>query len=616
MSRFLLLAALAVCTTLGAARPGTAAPTEKDKKLLDDVSAKLLAVCEPAEGFEWPPEFRILDKAQINAYAGFITKDGKRYPVIQVTEEMMAKVVQGDAHRLAFLVGHELGHIVKGHVIFKAKRDKVPFLQATFGRDEEVEADLFGFQLMLKAGYSFEKGIKAITQMQDLKLDYSSFEGLGVGHPSWNDRASKADKDKAHLWKAMAAFQNGVLFLATEDYQTAEDCFERVTRVFPECYEAWANLGYAQLMRYCDEWSQDDIRLHGIGSVVVGGFYTRVESVKVRKKDSKLWFDAVGSLREANRLAKGKQTTILANLGLAYLLHPEGKRVGAAEEWFVLAVKAAESDKQLDPLVRATLLINRAINTLADKNPDKAMTQLDEGEKVVRSFADPAAKRLAPTFESALLYTRALILAGKGKDDKEKAINLLGLYLRTMSPRSLWWDVGYDRYAELCKDVGRALKEKAAFHKDQPEPIRLVTGLTIKDVKIDLGGDIKKLTTKLGKGQATTAVQGTSLQRIRYETEGFELLANDEVVLAIILVGPNAPTIPLKGKMLGTGKVGELKVGMTLKEVDELLGESHPEYEFTEAEVYYRFYREQGVAIRGVKGKVIELVVVQLPSKP
>jgi hypothetical protein len=62
--------------------------------------------------------------------------------------------------------------------------------------------------------------------------------------------------------------------------------------------------------------------------------------------------------------------------------------------------------------------------------------------------------------------------------------------------------------------------------------------------------------------------------------------------------------------MPGTGKVGELKLGMTVKELDMLLGNNYQPYELAEPGVRYRFYREQGVAVRIVSEKVTELVVV------
>src|SRR3954470_12256695 len=134
MYRTLFGAAIAALVTLAAAGTSNAAPTEKDKKLLKDVSEKLLAVAEKPDGFEWPPNFDFDAERGLNAYATFIRKpnDPKRYPIVRVTDDMMEKVIQGDADRLAFILGHELSHILKKHIIANDKRDKTPFLKATF----------------------------------------------------------------------------------------------------------------------------------------------------------------------------------------------------------------------------------------------------------------------------------------------------------------------------------------------------------------------------------------------------------------------------------------------------------------------------------------------------
>ncbi|MFO0824639.1 MAG: hypothetical protein U0792_16235 [Gemmataceae bacterium] len=169
---------------------------------------------------------------------------------------------------------------------------------------------------------------------------------------------------------------------------------------------------------------------------MVGGFYTRLDSVKVRGKDKKLWFDAVGALRESNRLKPG-QTIVLMNLGLAYLLSPDGKDVGEATRFFSEATTAAKTDKNLDPVAHASLLINLGVATLSDGGIDKQMTLLDDGEKITRTPAGLAAKRLVPISDAALLYTRPGPGWKKDTEDEKKAINMLGQYLRVTSLPSL-----------------------------------------------------------------------------------------------------------------------------------------------------------------------------------
>jgi tetratricopeptide (TPR) repeat protein len=627
VSRILRAICFALVSTLFAlGSTARAEPTDKAKKMLAEVSARLLAVCDKPSGYEWDKiDIGFMQESRgINAHSTFKVKDGKKYPIIRIGEKLMALVVLGEKpgdeanaeDRLAFVVGHELGHLVKDH-FSKTIGDRGPVLELAFERDQEIEADLFAQKLLLKAGYDLNKALVGMVRMKEVQkqlgLDYSSFEGLGANHPSWDKRLEKADKDKAELWKSMAAFENGVAFLATEDYDTAIRCFDIVTRQFPGCYEGWANLGYARLMKYCDQWSQDDMKKQGIGQVVVGGFYTRAKSIKLRNKEKGLWFAAVGALRESNRLKPG-QTVVLANLGLAYLLSPDGKDVESSTEFFAEAAKAAKNDKDLDPVANAALLINLGVNSLAGGNPEKALAQLDEGEKAVRSLAI-ASKRPIPKFDSALLYTRALLLAGKSDpSDKEQAHAMLEKYLRICSLRSLWWDQGYDKYKELCEAIGKQPKPRESFRKDRPEPTRLVTGIKVKGGTITLGDDVEDVEKLLGKGVESIAVQTTTLRRIRYEKEGIEVLASEEV-LAIILSGPAAPAIPLRGKMTGPESVGVLKIGMTTDEVDALLGDLYDTCEIVQSGVVYHFYREQGVAVRKEKGKVIGLVVVTIPEK-
>lgn len=628
MTRLFLAAALAVGATVASAGPAPAAPTEKDKKLLAEVSAKLLAVVDRPEGFAWDQidiDFMKEQGKGINAYSTYRMKDGNRIPMVRIGENLMAKVVWGRKagedggaeERLAIVLGHELGHLVKDH--FNRQGDNPPPIEFAFARGQEVEADLYGLQLVLKAGYEFEGAIKGIVRMKEVLknegLGYSSFEGLGSDHPSWDDRLAKSDKDKAHLWKVMAAFENGVTFLGIEEYPTAIRCFEKVTQTFPDAHEPWANLGYARLMRYLDQWGKDDLKAQGVGQVVVGAFYTRATSIKVRAKDDRLWKEAVAALLKSNELRPG-QTVVLANLGLAYLLAPTGKDVEKSTKLFADAAAAAKSDKGLDPVAHAALLVNLGVNALAAGDAEQAMAWLDEGEKAFRSLA--AARREVPRYDPNLLYNRALVYAAKSdRSDKLKAYEMLEKYLRLCSLRSLWWDVAYDKYAELGKAMGKEPKEKEAFQKDRPERVRPVTGVRVragdKEATVTLGDDIEDVEKALGKGQESIALQGGTMLRIRYEG-GVELLATDQV-LAITLSGPAAPAVPLYGKDVGTQKVGELKVGMAASEVEQLLGDLYDPLEVAASGVYYNFYREQGVAVRVQKGKVMAAVVVRVPTK-
>src|SRR6267142_1704623 len=267
------------------------------------VFARLVAVAPAPAGIPWPPRFEIVEKDDINAYAVVRKKDdGAPDTVVVCFSGLLDKVIEGDADRLAYVLGHELAHHTLGHT--KEKPAQTEFLRVTFTRAQELAADRGGAELALRAGYSLKGGLAALHKMSDLGLSYSSFEGLSADHPSMLDRLAQLDRDQQALWRSMSSFNNGVYFLLVQNYALAERAFRQVTKDFPGSYEAWANLGYAQLMQYADSLDTEDLRRFDVGQVVVGGFYRRPQSLesKVRGVNEEMWWDAVGALREALKL--------------------------------------------------------------------------------------------------------------------------------------------------------------------------------------------------------------------------------------------------------------------------------------------------------------------------
>jgi Zn-dependent protease with chaperone function len=109
----LLLVSLAVAPATSFAQPG-----RSDKDLIEEVSKRLLAVCDPVQGLEWPPVFGIDEESKgISAYAGVLLKVGKKLkPIVRITPKMMKEIINRDRDRLAYVLGHELGHILLRHV--------------------------------------------------------------------------------------------------------------------------------------------------------------------------------------------------------------------------------------------------------------------------------------------------------------------------------------------------------------------------------------------------------------------------------------------------------------------------------------------------------------------
>jgi tetratricopeptide (TPR) repeat protein len=598
----------------------------KDPDLLEKVSERLVTVMDRLPDFVKKPTFEVVNDDKINAYATAKIEgkgpEAKLLPRVVVYSGLMNRVIKGDddpegaEDRLAFILSHELGHVLLAHIV-RRPPGETPFVQQEFTREQESKADLKGMEMALKAGFSFRRGRTAILRMKDLGLNYSSFEGLGVDHPSWNDRLVLLDKDQPTLWKAMSAFENGTFFLLFEQYAAAERCFQQVTKEFPECYEAWNNLGYALLMQYCDGLETEDLRQLGTGQIVVGGFYSRPKSLEglVRGQDDKLWKAAVEALEQTVKL-KPDLALPKANLGVAYLVAPQGKNVQRAREYFKEATDRMPSDN-LAPLARAAIWVNAGVADLAGGQSKECTAKFIQAEEIARkSVGDlPRAPATFALF-SALCYNRALLLTEFPDEARQRAaVKEFERYLTITSPASAWWPLAHERYVKSCKDLGAEPKEKERLVSAKQAMLRLVTSVKLDPkLTITLSEPLGDVVARLGEGRKIPIVRGTKLVRVHYPDHGIEVLATDRI-LAICLRGPKAPELPIQGSGLGAS-AQVLRVGMSQQELEQILKDQPGEQrQLDQADSQYRFYPQVGLAVRLQQSKVEELVVAQIPRR-
>jgi hypothetical protein len=607
------------------------APPTGEEELVKRVSRLLLAVTDPPADMPWPPKVIVVNNDEINAFATLRLEDGeekpKVQPVVVVFSGLMKKVVltrddpdPGSApDRLAYVVGHEISHLLLKHVLVKPEDlKKTEFVRRVFGREQEIAADLKGSELCLKAGFSHRKGLDSIQRMTKLGLQYSSFEGLSVSHPSWDDRITLLDQKRAHLWRSMSAFNNGSYFLLCEQYAAAETCFRRVIEEFPQCQEAWANLGYALLMQYCDGLDSDDLRQLKIGQILVGGFYRRPQSLEsmVRGMDEKVWKEAVAALEKSNELKPG-QVIVQANLGIAYLVHPSGKpAVAKAWRYLEMASTKAADDDTLDPGMRAAILINAGVAELAGGRVEEGQKNLTKGEQVgSRYIAGFVRVSSVPGLTTAVNYNRAMVLAmSKDEAKKTQAVEQFETYLKSASPASAWWPLAFERYAALCKELGRKPRDRDNLVALAPSRLRLVSAVKVGDgVTLALTQPLQAAAAKLG--QETPVAARTKLKRVRFAKHGIEVLATD-TILAICLTTAKAPAIPVQ-PVGGGPAVGELKVGMDDEKCAKILADEAFDFRnLDDPGVSYRFYSRLGLGVRVKDRKVVEIIVAQIPRQP
>ncbi|MFL6388742.1 MAG: M48 family metalloprotease [Terriglobales bacterium] len=595
--------------------PAYAEVSEADRALAEQVFHQLLTVAPIPTNSSWPPTLEIIDKDEINAFAAIRQKkDGSKYAVVVCYAGLIQRDVEGNADRFAYILGHELSHHILGHTT--AASGETEFLRATFSRDQEIAADRAGMALALRANYSYLGGLSAIRRMIDLGLNYSSFEGLAADHPSWLDRIALLDKEQAGLWRSMSSFDNGVYFLLVQNYPLAERAFRQVTKDFPGSYEAWANLGYALLMQYADSLDTEDLRRFDVGQIVVGGFYRRPQSLegKVRGINEEMWWDAVGALREAIRL-KPDLSLAKANLGIAYLFRPAGKDPGKAAQLLEEASQLAQKDPSLDPVSRLTEQLNLAVAYAAEGNHDKAMAAFGRVEMSLQRASSPSLGNYS-SVSNALSYNRAILMAESSDSQRQHlAIGELESYLSHAGSSVAWWPLAYQRYVYLCKQFSTQPRSETSLGSAATLRFRPIGALETNRSQVALGESLTDARRQLGAaGSSRPLVRGTNLVQLDYPDKGIKVMASDEV-LAIILSGTNAPPLAVREMGLGA-KAAELKIGMTNTDLDHLMGDSDYDFrQLADPDLNYRFYSDLGVAVLTNNGKVIELVIGQLPKR-
>lgn len=148
------------------------------QKLLDEMGGRLASrLTNKARRFT----FRVVAADEANAWAlpgGFIF----------VTRALI-ELCERDPHEIAFILGHEAGHVVRGHAMDRILNSTllsaasraapagrvltprvvqmgVQFLQKAYSRDQELEADEFGARLTASGGFDPQAAVRMMMRLQ------------------------------------------------------------------------------------------------------------------------------------------------------------------------------------------------------------------------------------------------------------------------------------------------------------------------------------------------------------------------------------------------------------------------------------------------------------------
>lgn len=159
---------------------------------------------------------RVGNKRRSFRFEAFIAGDPNAFALpggFVFVSRSIVDLCQGSRDELAYVLGHEMGHIISGHAIERIvtnsavsaasrtapvrgllggwlRRVGVQFLETAYSRDRELEADRLGVRLARAAGYDPEASIRLLGRLAELKAAAGE-KGLGEyfsTHPTFELR--------------------------------------------------------------------------------------------------------------------------------------------------------------------------------------------------------------------------------------------------------------------------------------------------------------------------------------------------------------------------------------------------------------------------------------------
>jgi tetratricopeptide (TPR) repeat protein len=586
---------------------------------VDSISKRLLAVMEsvPAK-VAWPPVFEIIDSDKPNANAAIKNNQ----PTIFLNTGII-KVTEGLPDRLAYVIAHELIHILNGHCTNSSFAGN-GVVENSFSRLDEEKADVEGFELLVRAGFSPKEAVNTFTMFRDNYGDISPLEAQAVDHPSWTERLANIDKNRQKLWRSMSAFNTGITLLMGQNYDAAVSCFDQVFKIFPTCFEAVSNMGYARLMQAFDLLNEQDIIEYNIGQIVPGGFYKKSAVLENLTRSSpndygKYLAQAISLLESALRI-NSDLSLVKSYLGIAYFLDPYRTQtsVGLSERYLTEAIRSVENDTTLDSALKACIYLNTGAIELARNNYVDAEKSISEGRASLKNHKnDPSSKNFSGSISvnfryfsrsinGALDYNQVLTNFRKTNGIlTNEDLEIIQRYLQRTDPTSNWWNPAYRIY-----ETGSINLKKQPLTKEQILLTCLPVSKPIKSIVLDdfaiyLSQNMTEIIAKLPNYKKVPEVESHKIYRYQFPDEGIEILAGDKV-LTIDIKAPNS-RIKL-GSI--TSPIKEIGIGVPWKTIRTIFKDRYPvEKKLPNSSVKYYCYSDLGIGFALKNSIVSELII-------
>jgi tetratricopeptide (TPR) repeat protein len=578
------------------------------KSMLKEVSSSLLSVVKKPENKPWPPIFSISESPDLNAYSIADTNNKGKITgyKVKITTKLLEQIVGDNKNKLSYLLSHEIAHILLGHVDMNS--DKIPdFLSIIYSRNEEYKADELGMKIGLEAGYStYKAAFDIFRQMRDEK--YSPIQGLESEHPSFEERLEYFDTIQTKLWHSMSAFKNGTYFLAIEDYIKSERCFRKVTEEFPKCSEAWSNLGYTRLMVYMANLTKEDFEQQGIGYLVIGAYYRSPYSLSsnIRGRDDELWYDAVGDLRRSLDL-NPNLTLAKSNLGVAYLLHPNGRPdFEKADKYFQEALELVDNDTTLSQIAKSAVYINAGVSNMSANKFELSIKSFEKAQNFGKAFTNGL--REYPDLENSIHFNNGFLeMNSKNPDKLIEAKKNFEYFLINIDNKSPWFSIARTNYEQICKSL---MQKPKSFEKINPKRnLKPVNHIKYNEKIFALSDDIDEKVLLREGFVKSNIIENTTLIKYSNIDKGLEIISTNKIN-AIVLKNENSPEIIFENSKKENHPI---KIGMKIKDFEKLIGKDaicEKSFTFINNNQNFQFYSQLGIAVNIENNNLKEIIIL------
>ena len=156
----------------------------------------------------------------------------------------------------------------------------------------------------------------------------------------------------------------------------------------------------------------------------------------------------------------------------------------------------------LEPLARAALLVNAGVVQMSAGRRDSSRSFSIEALAALADLDRTDAAGAGGQVAAAIRYNRAFALASSRKmPDAARPSRSWRRFLTSSRSRDSWWPLARERYAQLCRDLGRTAKTEEELAGKKAD-LRLVSEVELPgDVRVGLTEKLDDVTARLGEGR-------------------------------------------------------------------------------------------------------------------